>query len=96
MGHLPLRSRPAPKLPNGISVSGALQTKEFFHYLFHELEIESAGMEIVSMHHKLNQILSREFLDGRHFVLAVDEEAPRSPCEQASRSNSSGASHPRG
>jgi type II secretory pathway predicted ATPase ExeA len=47
--------------------------KELFHYLLNGLGIDSDGMELVSMHNKLNQILSREMLAGRRFVLAVDE-----------------------
>jgi general secretion pathway protein A len=47
--------------------------KEFFHYLLDGLGAETDGMDIVSMHNKLNQILSRELLAGRRFVLAIDE-----------------------
>jgi type II secretory pathway predicted ATPase ExeA len=47
--------------------------KELFHYLLNGLGIGADGMELVSMHNKLNQILSREMLAGRRFVLAVDE-----------------------
>jgi general secretion pathway protein A len=47
--------------------------KELFHYLLNGLGIDADGMELVSMHNKLNQILSREMLAGRRFVLAVDE-----------------------
>ena len=31
------------------------------------------GMELVSMHNKLNEILCREMLAGRRFILAIDE-----------------------
>jgi type II secretory pathway predicted ATPase ExeA len=47
--------------------------KELFHYLLNGLGIDAEGMELVSMHNKLNQVLSREMLAGRRFVLAVDE-----------------------
>jgi type II secretory pathway predicted ATPase ExeA len=47
--------------------------KELFHYLLNGLGIDAEGMELVSMHNKLNQILSREMLAGRRFVLAIDE-----------------------
>jgi type II secretory pathway predicted ATPase ExeA len=48
-------------------------TKELFHYLLNGLGVDAEGMELVSMHNKLNQILSREMLAGRRFVLAIDE-----------------------
>jgi type II secretory pathway predicted ATPase ExeA len=47
--------------------------KELFHYLLNGLGVDADGMEMVSMHNKLNQILSREMLAGRRFILAVDE-----------------------
>jgi type II secretory pathway predicted ATPase ExeA len=48
-------------------------TNEFFHYLLNGLGAEAEGMELVSMHNKLNEILCREMLAGRRFVLAIDE-----------------------
>jgi type II secretory pathway predicted ATPase ExeA len=48
-------------------------SKELFHYLLNGLGIDAAGMELVSMHNKLNEILCREMLAGRRFVLAIDE-----------------------
>jgi len=48
-------------------------SKELFHYLLNGLGVDADGMEMVSMHNKLNQILSREMLAGRRFILAVDE-----------------------
>ena len=48
-------------------------TKELFHYLLNGLGVDADGMELVTMHNKLNQILSREMLAGRRFVLAIDE-----------------------
>jgi type II secretory pathway predicted ATPase ExeA len=47
--------------------------REFFRYLLNGLGVESQGMELVAMHNRLNQILSREMLAGRRFILAVDE-----------------------
>lgn len=46
---------------------------EFFQYLMSELGVNSTGMGIVAMHEKLNDILFAEMLDGRRFVLIVDE-----------------------
>jgi general secretion pathway protein A len=48
-------------------------SREFFRYLLNGLGVDSQGMELVSMHNRLNQILSREMLAGRRFILAVDE-----------------------
>src|SRR6202163_87943 len=47
--------------------------KELFHYLLNGLGVDAEGMELVSMHNKLNEILCREMLAGRRFVLAIDE-----------------------
>ena len=48
-------------------------SKELFQYLLNGLGVDAEGMELVSMHNKLNQILSREMLAGRRFILAIDE-----------------------
>ncbi len=48
-------------------------SKELFHYLLNGLGVDAEGMELVSMHNKLNQILCREMLAGRRFILAIDE-----------------------
>jgi type II secretory pathway predicted ATPase ExeA/HSP20 family molecular chaperone IbpA len=55
-------------------------SREFFGYVLSELGIETSGMDIASMHKKLNEVLFSEMLAGRRFVLIVDEahnlEAP--------------------
>ena len=48
-------------------------SKELIHYLLNGLGVDAEGMELVSMHNKLNEILSREMLAGRRFILAIDE-----------------------
>lgn len=48
-------------------------SRELFQYLLCALGVDATGMEIVSMHNKLNEILSQEMLAGRRFVLAIDE-----------------------
>src|SRR5580692_6573112 len=48
-------------------------SKELFHYLLNGLGVDAEGMELVSMHNKLNEILAREMLAGRRFILAIDE-----------------------
>jgi type II secretory pathway predicted ATPase ExeA len=53
--------------------------KEFFQYLLNGLSIDTEGMELVSMHNKLNEILAREMLAGRRFVLAIDEAQNLAP-----------------
>lgn len=48
-------------------------SKELFHYLLNGLGVDAEGMELVTMHNKVNEILSREMLAGRRFILAIDE-----------------------
>jgi general secretion pathway protein A len=48
-------------------------SRELFHYVLNELGVDASGMNMISMHNKLNEILSRERLAGRRFVLAIDE-----------------------
>jgi type II secretory pathway predicted ATPase ExeA len=48
-------------------------SREFFRYLLAELGIDAESMGLVAMHHALNQILFHEMLDGKRFVLIVDE-----------------------
>jgi len=48
-------------------------SRELFHYLLNNLGIDASGIDMVSMSDKLHQILSRERLAGRRFVLAIDE-----------------------
>src|SRR3984893_2351652 len=48
-------------------------SREFFQYLLSELGVDSTGMELVTMHNKLNEMLFAEMLAGKRFVLIVDE-----------------------
>jgi type II secretory pathway predicted ATPase ExeA len=48
-------------------------SREFFQYLLNELGVDTCGMDLVSMHSKLNEILFAEMIAGRRFVLIVDE-----------------------
>ncbi len=48
-------------------------SREFFSYLLRELGEEVAGMDLVAMHARLNALLFQEMLEGRRFVLIVDE-----------------------
>jgi N-acetylmuramoyl-L-alanine amidase/type II secretory pathway predicted ATPase ExeA len=47
--------------------------REFFQYLLTELGVDSTGMGLVAMHNKLNEMLFAEMLEGKRFVLIVDE-----------------------
>jgi len=46
---------------------------ELLRYLLAELEVDYGGMDIVAMHRALSQALFEEMLQGRRFVLIVDE-----------------------
>lgn len=48
-------------------------SRELFQYILNTLGIDATGRDLVSMHNKLNEILCREMLAGRRFVLAIDE-----------------------
>jgi general secretion pathway protein A len=49
------------------------KSSELLRYLLSELGVEHAGMNVVTMHKALNEILFHEMLKGRRFVLIVDE-----------------------
>jgi type II secretory pathway predicted ATPase ExeA len=48
-------------------------SREFIEYILHDLGVDVAGMGLVAMHGKLNEILFEELLEGKRFVLVVDE-----------------------
>jgi len=48
-------------------------SSELLRYLLSEMGVEYAGTDVVSMHKKLNDVLFQEMLQGRRFVLIVDE-----------------------
>lgn len=48
-------------------------SRELLGYLLSEMGIDSAGMDVVAMHRRLNQALFEEMVNGRRFVLIVDE-----------------------
>ena len=48
-------------------------SRELLHYVLNDLGVDATGMDIVSTHRKLKEILSRERLAGRRFILAIDE-----------------------
>lgn len=48
-------------------------SRELLRYLLSGLGLDAAGQDIVGMHERLNQVLAREVLAGRRFVLVIDE-----------------------
>ncbi|MGH9773599.1 MAG: AAA family ATPase [Candidatus Acidiferrales bacterium] len=48
-------------------------SREFFRYVLSSLNIDTRGLDVVDMHEKLNQVLAREMLADKSFVLIVDE-----------------------
>jgi len=46
---------------------------ELIEYILQELGVDTRGLGLVPMHGKLNEILFEELLEGRRFVLIVDE-----------------------
>jgi type II secretory pathway predicted ATPase ExeA len=48
-------------------------SREFFSYVLTELGIDAQGLGLVEMHNKLNELLFDEMLNGKRFVLIVDE-----------------------
>lgn len=48
-------------------------SREMIQYLLNDLGVEVAGMDTVTMHNKLNEILTQERQAGRRFILIVDE-----------------------
>ncbi len=49
------------------------QPREFFRYILSELGNKTSRMGLVAMHNKLNQILFNAMLNGKRFVVIVDE-----------------------
>jgi general secretion pathway protein A len=47
--------------------------REFLQYILSELGADTRGLGLVSLHNKLNEVLFAELLEGRRFVLVVDE-----------------------
>ena len=48
-------------------------SREFLRYLFRSLGIDVAGLDAVSMHERLNQLLAAELRVGRRLVVIIDE-----------------------
>src|SRR4029077_3064104 len=48
-------------------------SREFIEYILYDLGVDPSGMGLVAMHGKLNEILFEALLEGKRFVLVVDE-----------------------
>lgn len=46
---------------------------EFMQYLLNEIGVDPTGMGLVAMHRRLNEMLFNEMLQGKQFLLIVDE-----------------------
>jgi general secretion pathway protein A len=77
MGKTTLLNKLMEELRDSARVVFLFQTQcnsgELLRYLLAELEVEYIGMDIVAMHKALSQALFEEMLQGRRFVLIVDE-----------------------
>jgi type II secretory pathway predicted ATPase ExeA len=77
MGKTTLLNKLMEELRDSARVVFLFQTQcnssELLRYLLTELGIEPGGMDIVAMHKALSQVLIEEMLQGRRFVLIVDE-----------------------
>ncbi len=77
MGKTTLLNKLMEELQDTARVVFLFQTQcnpsELLGYLLGELGVESLGMDLPTMHKTLNEILFREMLLGRRFVLIMDE-----------------------
>jgi type II secretory pathway predicted ATPase ExeA len=77
MGKTTLLNKLMEELRDSARVAFLFQTQcsssELLRYLLTELDVEHDGTDIVSMHKALSQVLFEEMLQGRRFVLIVDE-----------------------
>lgn len=48
-------------------------SREFLHSLLDELGVDVKGMDMVSIHKELKEIINKEIAAGRRFILAIDE-----------------------
>ena len=77
MGKTTLLNKLMEELGDSARVVFLFQTQcnssELLRHLLNELEVEFDGTNVVAMHKALNQALFEEMLQGRRFVLIVDE-----------------------
>ena len=77
MGKTTLLYQLIEQLPQTTRTAYLFQTQcnsiEFMQYLLSELGIDPAGMGLVAMHRRLNEMLFDEMVHGKQFLLVVDE-----------------------
>ncbi len=77
MGKTTLLNKLMDELRDSARVVFLFQTqcnsRELLRYILAELGVQHAGMDLVAMHRALNEFLFQAMLEGRRFVLIVDE-----------------------
>src|SRR5579871_2326227 len=77
MGKTTLLYQLIEQLPQNARSAYLFQTQcnslEFMQYLLNEIGVDPAGMGLVAMHRRLNEMLFNEMVQGKQFVLIVDE-----------------------
>jgi type II secretory pathway predicted ATPase ExeA/N-acetylmuramoyl-L-alanine amidase len=77
MGKTTLLYQLIEQLPQTARSAYLFQTQcnslEFMQYLLNEIGVDPAGMGLVAMHRRLNEMLFNEMVQGKQFVLIVDE-----------------------
>ena len=77
MGKTTLLYQLIEQMPQTTRTAYLFQTQcnslEFMQYLLNELGVDPAGMGLVAMHRRLNEMLFNEMVQGKQFVLIVDE-----------------------
>jgi type II secretory pathway predicted ATPase ExeA len=77
MGKTTLLYQLIEQMPQTTRTAYLFQTQcnslEFMQYLLHEVGVDPAGMGLVAMHRRLNEMLFNEMVQGKQFVLIVDE-----------------------
>ncbi len=77
MGKTTLLYQLIEQLPQTARSAYLFQTQcnslEFMQYLLTEIGVDPAGMGLVAMHRRLNEMLFNEMVQGKQFVLIIDE-----------------------
>ncbi len=48
-------------------------SREFIEYILQDLGVDTTGMGLVAMHGRLNEVLFEQLMQGKRFVLVIDE-----------------------
>jgi type II secretory pathway predicted ATPase ExeA len=77
MGKTTLLYQLIEQMPQTTKTAYLFQTQcnslEFMQYLLNEIGVDPSGMGLVAMHRRLNEMLFNEMVQGKQFVLIVDE-----------------------